>query len=98
MTVVPDVTTYHYNLNRDGLNSQETILTQANVNSTSFGKVGMDTVDGKVDAEPLYLATLSIGGALHNVLFVASEHGSVYAFDADTNAQLWKTSVIPPAR
>jgi outer membrane protein assembly factor BamB len=95
MTVVPDVTTYHYNLNRDGLNSQETILTQANVNSMSFGKVGMDTVDGKVDAEPLYLANLSIGGALHNVLFVASEHGSVYAFDADTNAQLWKTSVIP---
>jgi PQQ enzyme repeat len=95
MTVAPDVTTYHYNLNRDGLNSQETILTQANVNSTSFGKVGMDTVDGKVDAEPLYLANLSIGGALHNVLFVASEHGSVYAFDADTNAQLWKTSVIP---
>jgi hypothetical protein len=95
MTVVPDVTTYHYNLNRDGLNSQETILTQANVNSTSFGKVGMDAVDGKVDAEPLYLANLSIGGALHNVLFVASEHGSVYAFDADTNAQLWKTSVIP---
>ena len=95
MTAAPDVTTYHYNLNRDGLNSQETILTQANVNSTSFGKVGMDTVDGKVDAEPLYLANLSIGGALHNVLFVASEHGSVYAFDADTNAQLWKTSVIP---
>jgi hypothetical protein len=59
MTVVPDVTTYHYNLNRDGLNSQETILTQANVNSTSFGKVGMDTVDGKVDAEPLYLANLT---------------------------------------
>jgi hypothetical protein len=95
MTVAPDVTTYHYNLNRDGLNNQETILTQANVNSTTFGKIGMDTVDGKVDAEPLFLANLSIAGTIHNVLFVASEHGSVYAFDADTNAQLWKTSVIP---
>jgi hypothetical protein len=95
MPVVPDVTTYHYNLNRDGLNAQETILTQANVNSTSFGKIGMDTVDGKVDAEPLYLANLTIAGATHNVLFVATEHGSVFAFDADTNTQLWKTSVIP---
>src|ERR1700744_5831341 len=58
MAAVPDVPTYHYNLNRDGLNAQETILTQANVNSTMFGKIGMDTVDGKVDAEPLYLADL----------------------------------------
>jgi hypothetical protein len=96
MPAVPDVTTYHYNLNRDGLNAQETILTQANVNSTTFGKMGMDTVDGKVDAEPLYLANLTIAGATHNVLFVATEHGSVFAFDADTNTQLWKTSVIPP--
>ena len=92
---IPDVTTYHYNLNRDGLNSQEAILTQANVNSTTFGKIGMDSVDGKVDAEPLYLGNLTIAGASHNVLFVATEHGSVFAFDADTNTQLWKTSVIP---
>jgi hypothetical protein len=93
--VAPDVTTYHYNLNRDGLNSQETILTQANVNSTTFGVVGNDPVDGKVDAEPLFLGNLTIGSATHNVLYVATEHGSVYAFDADTNARLWKTSVIP---
>src|SRR5580698_87461 len=92
---IPDVTTYHYNLNRDGLNSQEAILTQANVNSTTFGKIGMDSVDGKVDAEPLYLGNLTIAGASHNVLFVATEHGSVFAFDADTNTQLWKASVIP---
>jgi hypothetical protein len=92
---IPDVTTYHYNLNRDGLNSQEAILTQANVKSTTFGKIGMDSVDGKVDAEPLYLGNLTIAGASHNVLFVATEHGSVFAFDADTNTQLWKTSVIP---
>jgi hypothetical protein len=95
MAVAPDVTTYHYNLNRDGLNSHETILTQANVNSTTFGKIGNDPVDGKVDAEPLFLGNLSIGSAVRNVLYVATEHGSVYAFDADTNVQIWKTSVIP---
>ena len=97
LTNAPDVTTYHYDLARDGLNPQETILTQANVNSTQFGSIGFDTVDGKVDAEPLYLANLIVGGQLYNVLFVASEHGSVYAFDADSGTQLWKTSVIPSA-
>jgi outer membrane protein assembly factor BamB len=95
VAAIPDVTTYHYDLARDGLNSQETILTQANVNSTQFGKIGFDTVDGKVDAEPLYLANLTIAGQAHNVLYVATEHGSVYAFDADTGTKLWMTSVIP---
>lgn len=95
LTVAPDVTNYHFDLSRDGLNAQETILTQANVNSTTFGKIGNDPVDGKVDAEPLFLANLTVGGSMHNVLYVATEHGSVYAFDADTNAQLWKSSVIP---
>jgi hypothetical protein len=94
MTNAPDVTTYHYNVSRDGLNARETILTQANVNSTQFGKIGFDTVDGKVDAEPLYLANVAIGGQLHNVLYVATEHGSVYAFDADSGAQIWKTSIL----
>ena len=95
LTAAPDVTTYHYDVARDGLNAQESILTQANVNSAQFGKIGFDTVDGKVDAEPLYVANLIVGGQLHNVLFVASEHGSVYAFDADSGTQLWMTSVIP---
>jgi len=95
MTIAPDVTNYHFDLSRDGLNAQETILTQANVNSTTFGKIGNDPVDGKVDAEPLFLANLTAGGQMRNVLYVATEHGSVYAFDADTNAQIWKTSVIP---
>jgi hypothetical protein len=94
MTNAPDVATYHYNVSRDGLNAKETILTQANVNSTQFGKVGFDTVDGKVDAEPLYLANVPIGGQLHNVLYVATEHASVYAFDADSGAQIWKTSIL----
>ena len=93
-TNVPDVTTFHYDIARDGLNAQEIILTQSNVNSAQFGKIGFDAVDGKVDAQPLYLANMTIGGQPHNVLYVATEHASVYAFDADTGAQLWKTSVI----
>jgi len=94
-TVAPDVTTYHYNLARNGLNPYETILTPANVNSTDFGKIGSHGTDGHVDAEPLFLANLTVAGKLHNVLYVATEHGSVYALDADTLAQLWRVSVIP---
>jgi len=94
MTNAPDVTTYHYDVARDGLNAKETILTQANVNSAQFGKIGFDAVDGKVDAQPLYLANVAIGGQLHNVLYVATEHDSVYAFDADSGAQIWKTAIL----
>jgi outer membrane protein assembly factor BamB len=93
-TNAPDVTTYHDDNARDGLNSAETILTTANVNSTSFGKIAFDSVDGLVDAEPLYLANITVGGTLRNVLYVATEHGSVYAFDADSGKQLWMTSLL----
>ena len=93
----PDVTTYHYNVARDGLNPQETILTQSNVTSTQFGKIGFLAVDGKVDAEPLYLAAVTINTQLRNVLYVATEHDSVYAFDADTGVQLWTTSILGSA-
>lgn len=95
VAAAPDVTTYHYNTMRNGVNTQETILTPANVNSTTFGKVGFFTADGKVDAQPLFLSNLTVGGAAHNVLYMASEHGTLYALDADTGTQLWKTSVIP---
>lgn len=90
----PDVTTYHDDIARDGLNAQETTLTLSNVNSTQFGKIGFDTVDGLVDAEPLYLANVTAGGKLRNVLYVATENDSVYAFDSDTGVQIWKTSVL----
>lgn len=90
----PDITTFHDNNSRDGLNAQETTLTLANVNSTQFGKVGFDAVDGKVDAEPLFLAGVNAGGSTRNVLYIATEHDSVYAFDADSGAQIWKTSVL----
>ena len=89
-----DVLTYHDNNARTGLNSSETTLTLANVNSTAFGKLFTLTVDGLVDAEPLYLSAVSIQGGTHNVLIVATEHDSVYAFDADTGAQYWKISTL----
>jgi len=91
---VPDITTFHDNNSRDGLNAQETTLTLANVNSTQFGKIGFFAVDGKVDAEPLFLTGVNAGGSTRNILFVATEHDSVYAFDADSGAQIWKTSVL----
>ena len=90
-----DVTTYHNDNARTGQNLSETILTTANVNSTNFGKLFSLTVDGKVDAEPLYLSNLAIAGGTHNVLYVATEHGTVYAFDADTmGAPLWQVSML----
>jgi outer membrane protein assembly factor BamB len=90
-----DVVTYHNDVARTGQNLSETILTPTNVNSTGFGKIGFYAVDGKVDAQPLYLANISIPGQnSHNVLYVATEHDSVYAFDADNGTQLWKVTVL----
>jgi len=63
------------------------------VNSTKFGLLRTLAVIGKVDAQPLYLSQLPISGSLHNVVFVATEHDTVYAFDADTGATLWSVSV-----
>jgi len=88
-----DVTTYHNDIARTGQNTTETILTQANVKSTTFGLLRNLGVDGRVDAEPLYLSQLSIGGVAHNVVFVMTEHDSAYAFDSDTGAQLWKVTL-----
>jgi outer membrane protein assembly factor BamB len=92
-----DVKTYHNDNSRSGLNPNETILTPANVQVASFGKLFTIAVDGKVDAEPLYLAavTFPVQGT-RNGLYLATEHDSVYAFDADTGAQLWKVSMLKP--
>src|SRR5712672_2748967 len=79
-----DVTTYHYDNLRTGQNLTETTLTPANVNQAKFGKLGELMVDGKVDAQPLYLSNVSIPSVgTKNILYVATEHGSVFAFDAD---------------
>jgi hypothetical protein len=94
-----DVITYHYDNGRSGMNLNEVTLTPTNVNSTQFGKKGEFTVDGKVDAQPLYLSQVTIGGQKKNVLYVATEHGSIYAFDADsvngnTSTFLWKVTTL----
>ncbi len=89
---VAAVLTYHNDNARTGQNTLETTLTTANVNSTSFGKTGFDSVDGKVDAEPLYVPGETINGATHNVLYVVTEHDSAYAFDADSGTVLWHVS------
>lgn len=89
-----DVTTYHFDVGRTGLNPSETVLTAANVNSSQFGLLRVPSVDGKVDAQPLILSGLTVAGQQHNVVYAATEHDSVYAFDADTGAQLWKTSIL----
>jgi hypothetical protein len=89
-----DVLTYHYDMARTGQNPNETILTPANVNASTFGKVGFFAVDGKVDGQPLFVGSLAIAGGTHNVLYVVTEHDSVFALDADTGAQLWKATAL----
>lgn len=88
------VTTYHNDNARTGQNLNETTLTPANVNMSSFGLLFVIAADGKVDAQPLYVPNLSIAGAKHNVLFVATEHGSVFGYDADTGTQLWQVTIL----
>jgi outer membrane protein assembly factor BamB len=90
------VYTYHNDLARTGLNPNETILTLENVNSRSFGKKFAVPVDGQIYAQPLYVPDVSIpGGTMHNVVHVATQNNSVYAFDADQEGPpLWHRSLL----
>jgi hypothetical protein len=91
------VTTYHNDNSRTGQNIQETVLNPANVNSSQFGKLFSTAVDGYVYAQPLYLPNVqNITVGTHNVLYVATEHDSLYAIDADSGAVLWQKSFINP--
>jgi hypothetical protein len=83
---------------RTGQNRQELLLTPATVNPAKFGKVFSFPVDGEVYAQPLYVPNVSVPGqGTRNVLYVATEHDTVYAFDADgrTTSPLWARSLIP---
>ncbi len=99
VTDYPGMFTYHADRFRSGVNLQEFALTKSTVKSSTFGKVFRRAVDGQIYAQPLYVANLTIAGAKHNVVFVATEHSSVYAFEADgrTTAPFWKRSFINPS-
>ncbi len=91
------VLTYHNDDARDGAYTQEVILTPANVNSTKFGKLTSFPVDGQIYAQPLYLPNVTIAGTAHEVVYVATQNNSVYAFDA-TGGQttpLWTVNLGP---
>src|ERR1700680_404516 len=90
-----DVVTYHNDIARTGQNLQETTLTTNNVNSSSFGKLFTFSVDGIIDAQPLYLSAVTIPGkGTHNLVYAVTENDSVYAIEADTGVLLWHVSVL----
>jgi len=106
VTDLKGVFTYHNDPARTGQNLQEYALTTATVNASTFGVLFSCPVDGYVYAQPLYIANFTVGGQTRNVVFVTTEHDSVYAFDADSPScvQLWKTTflssgvtTVPPA-
>lgn len=94
-----NIPTWHGDSSRSGLNAGEIALGSSNVSPATFGKLFSYLVDGYVYGEPLLMSNESIDGGTHNVLYVATEHDSVYAFDSDnfgTGAPLWQVSLLNP--
>ena len=96
VTDLGGIYTYHADAARTGQNLREYALTPASVASTAFGRRWTCPVDGEVYAQPLYVANVAIGGGVHNVLLVATQHDSLYAFDADSPAcaTFWTVSFL----
>ncbi len=99
------VLTYHNDPFRTGWYSNEKTLTPQNVNVQTFGKLWGNFVDGHMNAQPLYISNVRIGGRPHNIIIAATENDTVYAFDADNpyagrghNGVLWQTSFTDPSR
>ena len=92
------VITYQYNVQRTGANLYETVLNPTNVNVATFGKIFSCSVDSFIYGQPLFMPKLSIAGGTHNVVFVATENNSIYAFDADGKSctPLWHTFLGRP--
>src|SRR5215469_8059023 len=93
------VTTHHNDNGRTGQNLSELVLNTSNVNVNTFGKLFSRAVDGQIYAQPLYVPNLSVGGTTRNVVYVATQNNSVYAFDADdptASSPLWHVNVGTP--
>jgi hypothetical protein len=99
VTDLAGVYTYHNDLSRDGANTQEYALTPSNVNAAGFGKLASCSVDGAIYGQPMWAANLTVNGGTHNVVYVATQHDSLYAFDADSSScvQLWKANLVDTA-
>jgi len=88
------VTTYQNDNSRSSTNTHETTLTLSNVNVSQFGRKAVFPVQGYVYAQPLYVPNVNIGGVMHNVVFIATEHDQVYAFDVNSGQQLWQKNLL----
>ena len=95
LTAQVAVTTYQNDNSHSGVNARETTLTPANVNVQNFGLRATLPVQGYVYAQPLYVPHVTINGTSHNVVYVATEHDQVYAFDANNGQQLWHANFLP---
>jgi hypothetical protein len=96
VTDLAGVYTYHNNLARDGTNTQEYAFSASTVTTATFGKLFSCPVDGAVYTQPLWVPGVTIGGTFHNVVYVATQHDSVYAFDADASpcVTLWQANLL----
>ncbi len=96
VTDLAGVFTYHNDLSRDGANTREYALTSSTVGTATFGKLFSCAVDGAVYTQPLWVPGVSIGGGTHNVVFVATQHDSLYAFDADASpcVTYWQVNLL----